>query len=346
MVNTKTSSIRKVKRKAIDSSQTGLIKLEYLDSSPNFPLVIKPTVGGIDLITWTSQNRKFIETELLKYGAILFRNFEVKTATEFEQIIAAICDEALEYRYRASPRTQVSGNIYTSTDYPADQSIFPHNEHSYSPTFPLRIFFFCLTPPQQGGETPIGRNRNILQKIDREIQEKFQQKQIMYMRNFGDGFGLPWQTVFQTTEKEQVEEYCQQKNIKWEWKSGDRLRTRQVASAFVRHPQSQEKVWFNHATFFHISTLNSQVQKGLLSGFKEEDLPTNTYYGDGSAIKPLVLEHLRQAYQQEMVTFSWQKGDVLLLDNMLAVHGRNPYSGDRKILVGMAKAINSQDVAI
>jgi alpha-ketoglutarate-dependent taurine dioxygenase len=346
METTKISSIKKVKRKPINSSQTGLIKIQYLDDFKNFPLVIKPTVVGIDLITWSSQNREFIETELLKHGAILFRDFEVKTATEFEQLIAAICDEALEYRYRASPRTQVSGNIYTSTDYPADQSIFPHNEHSYSPTFPLRIFFFCLTPSQQGGETPIGRSRNILQKIDRDIQEKFQQKQVMYLRNFGDGFGLPWQTVFQTTDKQKVEEYCQQKNIQWEWKQGDRLRTRQVAPVFVKHPQTEEKVWFNHGTFFHVSTLNKQVRDALLSGFKEKDLPTNTYYGDGSSIEPFVLEHLRQAYQQEMVTFSWQKGDVLLLDNMLAVHGRNPYQGNRQILVGMAKAINSQDVAI
>jgi alpha-ketoglutarate-dependent taurine dioxygenase len=345
-MKSETLPIKKAQRKAIIASGQGLIKTEYIDKQTNFPLVIKPNVKGINLINWSQQNREFIETELLKHGAILFRNFDIKTADEFESLIAAICHEALEYRYRASPRTQVSGNIYTSTDYPAEQSIFPHNEHAYSPTFPLKIFFFCLTPPQQGGETPIGGSRNILPRIDLHIQEKFQQKQIMYLRNFGDGFGLPWQTVFQTTEKEKVVEYCQQKNIQWEWKKGDRLRTKQVAPAFIKHPQTQEKLWFNHGTFFHVSTLNKPVTDALLSGFKEEDLPTNTYYGDGSAIEPSTLEHLRQAYLQEMVTFSWQKGDVLLLDNMLAVHGRNPYQGDRKILVGMATAINSQDVVI
>jgi alpha-ketoglutarate-dependent taurine dioxygenase len=338
--------LKQVSRKTLGSSQQELIKTEYLDNDKKFPLVIKPAIKGVDPIAWSIQNKKFIETELLQHGAILFRNFEVKTVKKFEELIAAICDEALEYRYRASPRTQVSDRIYTSTDYPADQSIFPHNEHSYSPTFPLRILFFSVTLAEEGGETPIGKCRNILQHISRDIQQRFQEKQIMYMRNFGDGFGLPWQTVFQTTDKKKVETYCLQNNIQWEWKEGDRLRTRQIGSAFVSHPQTKEKVWFNHATFFHVSTLNSQIHNALISGFKEEDLPTNTYYGDGSPIEASVLEHLHNAYQQEMITFSWQKGDVLLLDNMLAVHGRNPYVGSRKVLVGMAQAINSKDVVI
>ena len=69
----------------------------------------------------------------------------------------------------------------------------------------------------------------------------------------------------------------------------------------------------------------------------EEDLPTNTYYGDGSAIEPSVLAELQAAYQQEMVTFSWEKGDVLMLDNMLSIHARQPFVPPRKILVGMAE---------
>jgi alpha-ketoglutarate-dependent taurine dioxygenase len=335
-----------VRRKAVSLSPEELIETGYLKTDKSFPLVIQPTVKGVNLETWASSNREFIETQLLKHGAILFRNFNIKTVNEFEQFIVATSGEALEYRYRASPRTQVSGRIYTSTDYPAEQSIFPHNEHAYSPTFPLKIFFFCVTPAQQGGETPIGNCRKIFKRIDPKIRDRFIQKGVMYVRNFGDGFGLPWQTVFQTTEKSLVEEYCRNNDLEFEWKDGERLRTRQVGSAVVRHPRTGETVWFNHATFFHVSTLEPTIREALSANFNEEDLPTNTYYGDGSPIEISVLEHLREAYQQEMVTFPWQTGDILMLDNMLAVHGRRPFVAPRKVLVGMAEALNSKDVQL
>ncbi|MBW4630834.1 MAG: TauD/TfdA family dioxygenase [Iphinoe sp. HA4291-MV1] len=331
-----------VRRQTVNISPGSLIKTEFIQLGTNFPLVIKPSIKGVNLQNWAKNNREFLKTELLQYGAILFRDFKVKSIEEFEQIIAAICGEAMEYRYRASPRTQVGGRIYTSTDYPAEQSIFPHNEHAYSPTFPLKIFFFCMTPAQSGGETPIGSCRKVFERIHPDIRDRFIEKKVMYMRNFGDGFGLPWQTVFQTTDKTKVEEYCKSNGIEVEWKEGNRLRTRQVGPAVIKHPQTSEMVWFNHVTFFHVSTLEPTVRDSLLTNLKEEDLPTNTYYGDGSLIEPSVLAHLREAYQQEMVTFSWQKGDVLMLDNMLSIHARTPFVPPRKILVGMAEPYSPQ----
>jgi len=76
----------------------------------------------------------------------------------------------------------------------------------------------------------------------------------------------------------------------------------------------------------------------------EDELPTNTYYGDGEPIESDVLEELRAAYHAETVSFPWQRGDVMLLDNMLVAHGRAPYSGPRKILVGMSEPIDRRDL--
>ena len=307
------------------------------------PLVIQPNTDGVDVEAWAARNREFIETQLLLHGGILFRGYEITTPAAFEQLCRAVSTELLEYNERSSPRTQVSPNVYTSTDYPANQSIFLHNENSYQRTFPRKIFFFCVTPAQTGGETPVADCRKVFRRISPKVRERFIEKGWMYVRNLGDGFGLPWQTVFQTESREVVERECLHKGIRVEWKGDQRLRLSTVLPAVVKHPQSGELSWFNHATFFHITTLDAALREVLLEEFSEEDLPTNTFYGDGSRIEPEVLEELREAYRRETVSFPYRAGDVLLLDNMLTAHGRAPYSGPRKILVTMADAVNRDD---
>jgi alpha-ketoglutarate-dependent taurine dioxygenase len=127
-----------------------------------------------------------------------------------------------------------------------------------------------------------------------------------------------------------------------EWFSPERLRIRQRRPAVTRHPVTGEPVWFNHATFFHVSTLDLGMRAGLLAEMAEEDLPYNTYNGDGGPIQTAVLELLRAAYEEETIKFPWQQGDLLLLDNMLAAHGRSPFSGPRKIVVAMTEPYSHQ----
>ncbi|PAU59160.1 TauD/TfdA family dioxygenase [Pseudomonas indica] len=334
------------RRKPIVLSQQSMVGERLLDPAWDLPWLVEPNLAGVDLVQWAAQNRDALEQQLLQHGAILFRGFDVQSVEHFNAVIGSLSSGALEYMFRASPRTRVGGNIYTSTDYPADQVIFPHNEHSYSPRFPLRLFFYCHQPSETGGETPIGSVRRVKSLLPAEIVETFRRKKILYVRNYGDGFGLPWQSVFQTDDRAEVAAYCASVGIEVEWKDGNRLRTRQVGAALARHPRTGEEVWFNHGTFFHVSTLPAAIRDSLGAGFSPMDLPTNTFYGDGSPIEQDVLETLRAAYLGSLVKFRWQRGDVLLLDNMLAVHGREPYGGPRKIYTGMAEATAGSDVQL
>ncbi len=324
------------KRKTVTLSQEKLIKLDFLDSHCSLPLVITANIEGLSLVTWAKTQKELIEKKLLQHGGILFRNFKVNDIPEFAEFINTIAGNLLEYSYRSTPRTQVSGNIYTSTEYPATQSIPLHNEMSYSRNYPQKIAFYCLQNAQQGGETPIADSRKVFQGLSNQTKELFQQKQVMYVRNYGNNLDLNWQNVFQTTEKIEVENYCHRAGIDFEWKEEDCLQTRQICPAVVEHPQTGEAVWFNQAHLFHISNLDSNVRESLLKNYQESELPRNAYYGDGSTIEAAVLAEIREVYQQESIIFSWQEGDILLLDNILAAHGRKPFTGSRKVVVGMA----------
>ncbi|HET7233069.1 MAG TPA: TauD/TfdA family dioxygenase [Longimicrobium sp.] len=321
-----------------------LVREEALAPGQSLPLVIRPIVAGLDPLAWARANRERVEARLQRHGAVLFRGFALDSADQFHAFVEAVVGELMEYKERSSPRHEEGNRVYTSTDHPADQRIFAHNEHSYAMRFPLKLFFFCLEPSPEGGQTPVADTRRVFERVDPAVRDRFAEKGWMYVRNFGDGFGLPWQTVFQTSDPAEVEAYCARNAIQCEWKPGNRLRTRQVRPAAAVHPRTGERTWFNHATFFHVSTLPDEMRRGLLADFAEEDLPNHTYYGDGSPIEPETVEALREAYRAETVMFDWERGDVLLVDNMLASHAREPFRGPRKVLVAMADPWERQDL--
>lgn len=329
-----------VQPRTISLSPEKLVRLDYLHPGQPFPLVLQPEVNPMDIASWAKSNREFLESQLLKQGAILFRGFQVDSVAAFENLAGAISPE-LFAEYGDLPREGISEKVYGSTPYPSDQAILFHNESSHLHCWPLKIWFCCLQPPEQGGETPIVDCRKVYQLLDPRLRSHLQQKQLMYIRNYTAGLDVSWQEFFHTTERSAVETYCQQAAMAWEWKPDGGLRTSQVRPAIAQHPKTGETVFFNQLQLHHIACLEPTVQASLLSLFGEDNLPRHVYYGDGSAIEPSVIEEIRSVYQKATISFPWQQGDVLMLDNMLAAHGRNPYQGARKIVVAMGEMIHS-----
>jgi alpha-ketoglutarate-dependent taurine dioxygenase len=317
------------------------VRLGHLDNSGDvLPLVVRPIGDGLDLARWAREYRTQIDELLTIHAAILFRGFNVHSIEGFEASAAALTDGLMDYQFRASPRLQLSQRVYSSTEYPASERIFPHCEHAYSRVVPLKLLFCCRMPAASDGETPLGSCRKLTKRLRNSTVDRFTEHGVMYVRNYGDGFGLPWEVVFQSNDRAHVEAYCREMGIVCEWKTNGRLRTRHVAPALNRHPRTGEMLWFNHATFFHVTTLSRELQTALRRSFSEIDLPNNTFYGDGTPIEDEVLDELRESYLAGLRIFQWRRGDLLLIDNMLCCHGRNSFAGKRSIIVGMAEPVN------
>lgn len=321
--------------KTVLVSQADLVREMTLQDGEPLPLVLEAN-GPVVLAEWAAAHRVQLLEKLTQYGGLLFRGFKIDSGEKFAAVARAITPNLLDYLERAAARSQVAPKVFTSTELAADQAIPLHHEMSYSHNWPQRIYFYCAVPAVKGGCTPIASERRFFPQLDPAIKRRFLEHDVMYVRNYGEGLDLTWQAAFQTDNRSDVEAYCHEWNVDFEWVEGNRLRTRQVRQTIVKHPETGETVWFNHAHLFHESNLSPEIRELLLATFGSEGLPRNAYFGDGTPIETSILDEIRALYQECSVTFEWQQGDVMLLDNFLAVHGREPYRGARQILVAMA----------
>lgn len=301
------------------------------------PLVVEPDACGCDPHQALAQVQACVHEHLERVGAILFRGFDFSGADSFHRFAAGFGDHLLNYEFGSTPRSSLGKGVYTSTEYPAHQRIALHNEQSYTRRWPMRIWFHCPLPASEGGETPIADSRLIYNLVDPAIRRRFNERGLMYVRNSGNGLDVPWQQVFGTEDRQQVQAYCQAHDIACEWRDDGELRTRQVCQATAVHPATGEAVWFNQAHLFHVSALEPQVRQTLLELVEPPDLPRNVYYGDGSEIEDSVLDEIRGVLDSQTVAFAWRQDDVLMLDNMLVAHARAPFKGPRKVVVAMAR---------
>src|SRR2546423_5991634 len=225
--------------RAIELVQTGLLP----NNEGRLPLLITPAVDNVDVTGWCARNAADVERYLDRHGAILFRGFPLADAPEFEAVASTIAGE-LFGEYGDLPPEETGAQIYGSTPYPADKMILFHNESSHFSSWPLRQFFFCVVPSEAGGETPLLECREVCEKLDREIIDAFESKHLMYVRNFSEGFDVPWQDFFHTGDRATVERACAAAGMSCEWTEVG-LRVRQRASGVRRHPRTGERIFFN-----------------------------------------------------------------------------------------------------
>ena len=330
-----------MRRKAVDVSR--LVETNTIDGNP-LPLLITPAVDGVDLAEWVANNQDELNGYFDRHGAILFRGFGLSSAEDFEAVASAIVPD-LFAEYGDLPPEGTSEKIYHSTPYPADKMILFHSESSHLPTWPLRQFFFCIQPAQEQGETPLLDNRRVVNELDQDIVQPFEEKGLLYVRNFSPGIDVAWQDFFKTDDRGEVERTCAEEGMSCEWRDGDSLRISQRGPGVTVHPRTGEKIWFNQVQLHHVACLDAETRDSLRQLFAEEDMPRNVYFGDGSIIPDETMERISQVFEDLSVELPWQEGDLIALDNMFVQHARRPFVGPRKILVAMGQMVRAEELA-
>jgi len=309
--------------------------------SAELPLILRfeDRLTPDEFITWAAANKAAIDAGLLKHGAILLKNIEIGEVADFDHVIGRVAGPPMRYVDGFSPRTRLTSSTYTSTEYDADFPITMHNELSYSGKWPSRLYFCCIIPCESGGETTLADCRKILGSFRPALLSELESRGVKYVRNLhaGGGAGPSWQQTYETHDKLEVENFCRENGIDFSWKPDEGIKLTQYRPAVIAHPVSGEKVWFNQVDQFHPSHLDKDIYEALRIMYgQEEDLPMYGAYGDGSDIGEESIREIRETVDGNIVSNPWEKGDLLIVDNILVCHGRNPYKGNRKIVVAMS----------
>lgn len=290
---------------------------------------------GISLADAADRGGARVRALLDAHGAVVFAGFDVADGAALLQLADRRCSGAMPYGERSTPRRELNANLYTVTEYPAHQRIELHCENSYAHTWPGTLFFWCLRPADQGGENLLADMRQVLAAIAPATRERFEQRRVLYQRELGPPLGMPWQTVFQCTARAQAQAICDDRGYRIEWHDDDRASLCRVGNATIVHPRTGQSSWFNHALFFHPSSLEPSIRDGLRRLYGDYYLPHRSAFGDGSEIGEDDLRALRQAHIEAERRLLLGEGEVVVIDNLLMAHGRCAFAGRRDIRLVM-----------
>lgn len=315
------------------------------------PLVIEPkrqSTKFTDLLTLLHENNSYFKQQILANGGILLRGFPVENADDFAKVIRTLnIGKALDYIGGDSPRTKIKDGVYTSTEAPPYIKIPLHNELSFAKNYPTHIYFFCETPAATGGETILGDARKIHDAIDAGVRDRWNQRSLKYISRYPykskiiemiNPFHKSWTDVFETHDKEEVSRKCCTNEFQLKWNQNDWIQISQVRPATIAHGITKERVWFNQAHHFDLNP--KFLGWGRWTGVKmlycrEHTRFHEIFFGNDKPIPRDEMYHVLDVMDNNTISFPWQKGDVLILDNVLAMHGRATFTGKRRILAAM-----------
>lgn len=116
--------------------------------------------------------------------------------------------------------------------------------------------------------------------------------------------------------------------MKLEWMGDDVKVIIGPKPGFKYDETRQRKIWFN----------NIAISYDGMNDNLHDDPTKSVQFGDGEPLPRDEVYDLMKIMDEECVALQWQKGDVLLLDNLAVLHSRRPLiTPPRRILASFCK---------
>jgi alpha-ketoglutarate-dependent taurine dioxygenase len=292
--------------------------------------------GVPDAAGWAAAHRDELDEALRLYGAIHVIGLAVAAAIELAAIRDALGRAPVAPVEPFAARADLGHGVWSPPEWGADREQCLHHEEAYGLGFPALLLLACLAPARSGGQLLLGDTRAALAALPRDLANRFRAEGWRLERTFRPHFGLPWATAFGTSDRAAVERACAERLIACDWQPDGVLHLSRRRSAVVTHPVTGDECWFNDVGFFSGWAVDAAERKLLVSAFGERGLPFDARFGDGRSLPETDYRAILNAYEMVLVRVPWRAGDLVLVDNLLTAHGREPYAGSWDVAVAPA----------
>ncbi len=319
-----------------------LTSTSSLDLQAGKPPMLRTEASG-DTPRWAAEHRDALRAMVAEHGSILVRGLGVSEKPEIAAVFRNLAGGLMMEKEAFDPRHVHSEAVYAASKWAPNQQMCSHHELSYGCEVPGFMMFACLSGPTAGGATGVADAPTVLEALPAELTARFEQEGWILVRSYNDEIGASVSESFGTDDRSAVEAYCRANAIEFEWQPDGGLRTWQRRSAVIHHPVTGQRCWFNQIAFLNEWTLDPDVREYLVEFYGADGLPFNTRYGNGDPIGADIVRVINGVYEANIVREPLQAGDLMLIDNIRTAHSREPFEGEREVLVAMGDPVRVSD---
>lgn len=316
-----------------------------IDLQQTYPDSVFPYVYAADaqsptldnFVGWVQQNRASVLELASKHGAVAFRGFPTPEVEHFDQVIRALELENFPYKKSLSNAVRVNRTerVFSANEAPPEVKILFHHEMAQTPLYPRYIMFFCEIAPESGGATPLCRSDILFERLSERRPEFANACETLGLRYTNvmpgvddpdSGMGRSWASTLGVQTKSEAETRLAELGYSFEWLADDCLKATTPQLPAVMEVSPGQKAFFNQLI-------------AAFCGWKDSrnDPSDAIRHGDGSKLDAEAVSVAVELAEELAYDHQWEKGDIVVLDNVVTMHARRPFTGTRKILASLAE---------
>lgn len=330
------------------------------------PLALRPTQPSdrehsldeaIETIESLQRQGGILTRKLALHGTLLFRGLPIHSAEDFSRFAHAFGFQPHEIIGIVVNRPLLAPNVAPANEAPKEMHIYNHNESPQVPHAPEYIFFYGHQAPAAGGESPISSSLELLHRAQQEIPEFVEElaakgilSRVTYKFDRQYEGGSTLRQAFgkeiedgddEATQRAKIEaqirRYGRGEHTTWEWTDEGIVLTHRLPAIRTQPETGLPTLFTGLAAYYKNNKPNSSIATARKNA-------TQQLYGDGTPIPDEYLEHLANITDEIRVLHRWQQGDVLVYDNIIAQHGRQPWEGEQSDRVVLASLFDGDRV--